>query len=420
MVHSLLSSLPNISDGEEPDHGLNAMLHSSAFVGHAQAHLDLTTNTMVETDHTEPLLSTATLESAAMVAGMNGFSPQEMQEEGLHQDPREKAELEAIYVRVDNYLSLDEELPATSSITGMTDKNTNQVMCETTIVSVCDPPVYEPPVVPNNERDVQTTTPARTADESEDNNQMLPSRGDDILLDNCPKFAAGDEALLIHASPAEIQPDKLEHSQSGILGSQEVDSKPKEPEEIAPKDYSKSTLLLTDLLKLADALYAEFPPSHAGLHLSSIMGPQSVIFTWSESFSDLPSDEEAEAMVQHLELIVYPHVETEEEDSPIDEMEPSRRRWILRRWKGKEKLNSDKTKTKKHRQVFKSLSHSHPEKRTVIAGAVLMVGVAVAIYGIHTRSGSNNDLFFSHSPSRQVKIWQSVSDWVARTLMNEK
>jgi hypothetical protein len=416
MIHSLLSSLPNISDGEEPDHGLNAMLHSSAFVGHAQAHLDLTTEKIVETDHTEPLLSIAALESAAIVAGTNGFSPQEMQEEGLHQ---EKAELEAIYVRVDNHLSLDEELPANSNITGMTDKNTNlQVMCETTIVSVCDPPVYEPPVVPNNERDPQTTAPA--ADETEDNNQMLPSRDDDILPDNCPKFPAGDEALLIHASPAEIQPDELENPQSEIFVSQEVDSKPKKPEEIAPKDYSKSTLLLTDLLKLADALYAEFPPSHVGLHLSSIMGPQSVIFTWSESFSDLPSDEEAESMVQHPELIVYPHVESEEEDSPIDEMEPSRRRWILRRRKGKEKVNSDKAKTKKRRQAFKSLSHSHPEKRTVIAGAVLMVGMAVAIYGIHTRSGSNNGLFFSHSPSGRAKIWQSVSDWVARTLMNEK
>lgn len=415
MIHSLLSSLPNISDGEEPDHGLNAMLRSSAFVGHAQAHLDVTSDKIVETDHTEPLSSPAVLESAAMVAGTNGFSPQEMQED-LHQDPREKAELEAICVRVDNYLSLDEELPANSNITDM-NKNINlQVMCETAIVSVCDPPVYESPVVPNDERGPQTTAPAAT--ENEIHNQMLPSRDDDILLDSCPKFAAGDEEHLIHASSAEIQPDKSENSQSEIFVSQEVDLKPKKPEEIAPKDYSKSTLLLTDLLKLADALYAEFPPSHTGLHLSSIMGPQSVIFTWSESFSDLPSDEEAEAMVQHPELIVYPHVETEEEDSPTDEMEPSRRRWILRRRKGKEKLNSDKTKTMKRRQSFNSLSHSHPEKRTVIAGAVLMVGMAVAIYGIHT--GSNNGLFFSQSPNGRAKIWQSVSDWVARTIMNGK
>jgi len=267
MIHSLLSSLPNISDGEEPDHPLNAMLRSSAFVGHAQAHLDLTSDKIVETDHTEPLSSPAALESAAMVAGTNGFSPQEMQEEDLHKDPREKAELEAIYGRVDNHLSLDEELPANSNITDMTDKNINlQVMCETAKVSVCDPPVYEPPVVSNDEREPQTTAPA--VDENEIHNQMLPSRDDDILLDSCPKFAAGDEELLFHPSSAEIQPDKSENSQSEIFVSQEVDLKPKKPEEIAHKDYSKSTLRLTDLLKLADALYAEFPPSHTGLHLS--------------------------------------------------------------------------------------------------------------------------------------------------------
>ncbi|KAG6858177.1 hypothetical protein C0991_003389, partial [Blastosporella zonata] len=38
------------------------------------------------------------------------------------------------------------------------------------------------------------------------------------------------------------------------------------------------------------------------------MGPQSVIYTWSESFSSLPTDIEAEAMVSCPGLIVYPYI----------------------------------------------------------------------------------------------------------------
>ncbi|KAJ7224345.1 rab-GTPase-TBC domain-containing protein [Mycena pura] len=63
---------------------------------------------------------------------------------------------------------------------------------------------------------------------------------------------------------------------------------------------------LTAILTMADALHREHPPTHPSLHLSSIMGPQSVIFTWSPRASDMPADDEAERMVQRLDLIVYP------------------------------------------------------------------------------------------------------------------
>ena len=94
--------------------------------------------------------------------------------------------------------------------------------------------------------------------------------------------------------------------------------------------------------------HAQFPPSHPDLHLSSITGSQSVIFTWSESFSELP-----------------PHAEV--------------------------------------------------DKGTVVAGAVLVVGAAVAVYGIRTRSGNTSALLLNFAntrehPSVQTQDWKRLAD----------
>ncbi|KAG6838684.1 hypothetical protein C0991_009574, partial [Blastosporella zonata] len=69
---------------------------------------------------------------------------------------------------------------------------------------------------------------------------------------------------------------------------------------------------LSSLLTRADELYALCPPTHPSLSLPHIMGPQSVVYTWSESFSSLPTDTEAEAMVSCPGLIVYPYIEDDE------------------------------------------------------------------------------------------------------------
>lgn len=71
---------------------------------------------------------------------------------------------------------------------------------------------------------------------------------------------------------------------------------------------------LSSLLTQADALYAQYPPSLPQLKLSSIMGPQSVVYTWSEKEADLPSDATAEAMVLHPDLIVYNYMDVGEEE----------------------------------------------------------------------------------------------------------
>ena len=171
---------------------------------------------------------------------------------------------------------------------------------------------------------------------------------------------------------------------------------------------------LPTILAHSDWLLAQYPPSHPLLRLSSIMGPQSVVFTWSESFSDLPSDATAEMMVGRPELVVYPvgpeeMEEGEEEGEGDDESESgseyddkSRRKTpgksTRKRQSGKEgdkggrlrKSTRRKTIKKKVQKLLKMFGTTtgadqqltHVDGRTMIAGAVLVLGVAVAIYGV--------------------------------------
>lgn len=156
-------------------------------------------------------------------------------------------------------------------------------------------------------------------------------------------------------------------------------------------------ITLSSLLSEADDLYTRYPPNYPSLSLSSIMGPQSVVFTWSESASKLPSDSTAEAMVTHPELVVYPYVEVDT----------------------KEELDTDPAMTNKQRRKRRKLRKtpfSRAEKRTMVAGAVLVLGVAMAVYGIKTRSGPAgiHTLGDAHAHSRE---WRRVGGWVGGMLV---
>ena len=173
---------------------------------------------------------------------------------------------------------------------------------------------------------------------------------------------------------------------------------------------------LPTILAHADSLLAQYPPSHPLLRLSSIMGPQSVVFTWSENFSDLPSDTTAEAMIGRPELVVYPvgleemeegdeedegDGESESESDYDDKSRGKTPRKSTRR--GKEGDNGDglrkrtrrKTIKKKVQKLLKMFGTTtgadrqitHVDGRTMVAGAVLVLGVAIAIYGIKPQSG---------------------------------
>ncbi|KAI9062078.1 hypothetical protein FKP32DRAFT_1630189, partial [Trametes sanguinea] len=125
---------------------------------------------------------------------------------------------------------------------------------------------------------------------------------------------------------------------------------------------------LTSLLKHADELYAQYPPTHPDVAVSSIMGPQSAMLTWSEHRAELPDDDEAELMVTKPELVVLPYVEPEDEDLASDEAK-------------NEREESEKEKRRRKLRKPRRLTDIVVQRRTMVAGAVLVLGVAMAVYG---------------------------------------
>ncbi|KAF8997108.1 rab-GTPase-TBC domain-containing protein [Cyathus striatus] len=165
-----------------------------------------------------------------------------------------------------------------------------------------------------------------------------------------------------------------------------------------PLAAPRPKVALTSLLMLADALYEKHPPSDPGLSVSSIMGPQSVVFTWSEDFSVLPSDDMAEAMVTRPELVVYPFIE---DDADIESsME--------------EEASYGKKEKRKRRKLRKS-RFNKMEKRTMITGAVIVLGVAMAVYGMKTRAGTG--MYEVHHVHAQREQLKRLGGWASGVLV---
>jgi hypothetical protein len=146
---------------------------------------------------------------------------------------------------------------------------------------------------------------------------------------------------------------------------------------------------LTSLLTQADLLCKSYPPTHSSIALSTIMGPQSTIFTWSEFPMDMPDDDEAERMVDKPELIVRPYIEVAKEQDSMGE------------------------KRRKRQKLGKS-PFGRMEKRTMVAGAVVVLGVALAVYGVRTRGPG---LFQSGDAHGHGKDWRRFGRWVSGVLV---
>jgi len=401
MVHSLLSSLPNLSDGDDTGNSKNDF-HPPISASNAVEQSLLSSkpdpgSTELEFDCTPPL------PVPEKGQGVKIWSSQETKREHSSDVPCETAD-------IDN-TSMD-------NITGSTEKDqpvdpsTSMAIEAGSLSSVEDPSTSEDVsnfngifLVPSTD-DIRSDSLSISRSPSRDGKPSAPN-GVGLNSDEKTSLVTADHSPFVEPttprSRGEVEDAQRNHSQH------------------------QQTTFLTDLLREADALYTEFPPSHPDLHLSSIMGPQSVIFTWSESFSELPSDKEAEAMVQHPNLIVYPYIDIEEDSSDSSEYEEEeiKNRWRL---KGKERLKAGTAKIKKKLAKKKiRTSYSEVDKGTIVAGAVLVVGVAVAVYGIKTRSGDTNGLFLSFAStqghaSAQSQDWKRVGGWMsgALSVMGEK
>jgi len=86
------------------------------------------------------------------------------------------------------------------------------------------------------------------------------------------------------------------------------------------------------------------------------------MYAWSADRSALPSDDDAESMVLTPELVVYPHIE---EVLSVGELEKEKRR-------------------QRRLKKLRCFTGIMMERRTLVAGAVLVLGVAMAFYGMRT------------------------------------
>ncbi|KAJ7355351.1 rab-GTPase-TBC domain-containing protein [Mycena albidolilacea] len=179
--------------------------------------------------------------------------------------------------------------------------------------------------------------------------------------------ASDDLDLPLAESVAEIQTDLLSSPPPEV---------PTDDSDCAPtssrRPWKPKPHTMTDILNMSDALYKSHPPADPSLQLSSIMGPQSVVFIWSTDASDMPSDDEAERMVERLDLVVYPELST---------VEPKERDTKIPRPKR-----------------FKRRAGSGTVGLLVGAGLVLGVAVAISVYG--ARQGGD--------PTRN---WRKLGRW---------
>ncbi|KAL0068098.1 GTPase-activating protein gyp8 [Marasmius tenuissimus] len=196
-------------------------------------------------------------------------------------------------------------------------------------------------------------------------------------------------------------------------------SSSRSPSPPPPTKPSKTTIPLTDLLQMADFLYEEYPPdSPLFKHkLSDIMGPQSVMFTWSEVERELPSDDTAEKMVDYPELVVYPAIEDDDgdEDEKMEDWETDISE-SQKSGKRRNKLRKRRSPQDARKKLGKALELR--DRKAMVAGAVLVLGVAMAVYGVRYGTLAPGDSRgHGHGFSRE---WKKIGGWVGSVLLGSR
>ncbi|KAF9261718.1 hypothetical protein L218DRAFT_973878 [Marasmius fiardii PR-910] len=178
----------------------------------------------------------------------------------------------------------------------------------------------------------------------------------------------------------------------------------------------KPAMSLIKLLEESDSLYQQYPPNHSEFgqrhKLSAIMGPQSVIFTWSQDEHEIPSDDMAERMVDYPQLVVYPAVEDDEDREGREDTDEKSGFGGKKR---NNKLRKGKHPGRARKRLGKVLEFR--DRKTMVAGAVLVLGVAMAVYGV--RSGAIG-VGGTRGHSGFNREWKKVSGWVGSVVRGSR
>ncbi|KIO25377.1 hypothetical protein M407DRAFT_210643 [Tulasnella calospora MUT 4182] len=146
----------------------------------------------------------------------------------------------------------------------------------------------------------------------------------------------------------------------------------------SPTKTRSDEIPISSLLRAADELYEKYPPSHPSIAAGTIMGPESVIFTWHEKdYTELavdggepclPSDDEAEKMVEDKSQIVLPY-------DPMDDVPPAEKEPTKKLPAQQKPSNALQSRLAKSLDMFLKL-----DKLTILTGVVAVVAIGIAAY----------------------------------------
>jgi TBC1 domain family member 20 len=254
---------------------------------------------------------------------------------------------------------------------------------EKSITPSDDPAIFDSSTSDESKTDLRTTTPDEVV--SVDSDASATSRAGDVTLVDDPLYAEKAERAL---SPATEEERTLveDESESGLEHTSKTSNDATGPPQIAsetvdPTGHSvaeeetratdgirRPRIHISTLLERADRLFALYPPMDPSINLPSVMGPASVMLTWSENPAHLPKDDEAEMMVTRPHLVVLPLPDEGEREKDEDASEEGTHR-------GSHKHR--RRRLQKPRRITDLVV-----QRRVVASAVLVLGVAMAVYGL--------------------------------------
>ncbi|KAL5498969.1 GYP8 [Sanghuangporus vaninii] len=229
-----------------------------------------------------------------------------------------------------------------------------------------------------------------------DASKMLESVESSTRIRTDPELSVQVDGL--HSVIVQGSSNVSDHSLSDIRSSEspatEVSSRSSSPRHHAPSDHApRKIFALPALLEHTDELFEQYPPSNPALHVSEIMGPKSVVFTWSEDPHRLMSDAEAEAVIAHPELIVLPFIDPDEV-AATKEVEGA--------------SNDGRIGRKLRRRLRRKHFGVRLDKKTVFSATVVTLSVAVAVYSIRSK-GNGGILDVSRSDKTLRKAARVVS-----------
>ncbi|KAI0000160.1 rab-GTPase-TBC domain-containing protein [Russula compacta] len=191
--------------------------------------------------------------------------------------------------------------------------------------------------------------PSKCPPSPEESMSSTPAVSDSPVL---PLSEPGGSISALPDAPASFDPADLPLPPSA------ASTPPGSPKHVK-SPHSQTAHSLLSVLLLADELFVRFPPDTPQLCLTRTLGPASAMRTWAQDATLLPSDDQAEALViAGIDIVVR------------DALEPA----------------SQKKEPQQRAKKGGVGRARRGEARLLVAGAVLMLGVAVAV-GVNSRRG---------------------------------